>query len=89
MSSHALDGPIGIDELVHRPSWQAFANCRDEPIETFFPGRGASTKRARELCAGCVVRAECLDTAMADVDLEGFWGGTSAKERGQLRRQAS
>jgi WhiB family redox-sensing transcriptional regulator len=67
----------------------AFANCRDEPTSTFFVDRGGSTKRAREVCGGCVVRGECLDAAMADENLEGFWGGTSAGERSQLRRDAS
>jgi WhiB family redox-sensing transcriptional regulator len=89
MDSHGRDGPMLVNELVHRPQWMAFANCRDEPTSTFFVDRGGSTKRARQLCSECAVRAQCLDAAMADVELEGFWGGTSARERARLRRQAS
>jgi hypothetical protein len=44
---------------------------------------------APHVVGDCVVRAECLDAAMVDADLEGFWGGTSARERAQLRGHAS
>ncbi len=76
---------VGLEDLVHRPQWMAAAACRDEPTETFFPDRGVSTRRARELCAGCEVQEECLAYAMADTELIGWWGGTSTKERRRLR----
>ncbi|MGH9045344.1 MAG: WhiB family transcriptional regulator [Acidimicrobiales bacterium] len=31
----------------------ARAACRGEPVDTFFPQRGQSSRRAKELCAGC------------------------------------
>jgi len=89
MTPDALDGPMGLEEVVHRPQWQAFAACRDEPVDTFFVERGGSMARARALCAGCPVAGECLDYAMAHEDIEGWWAGTSARGRRRLRAQAS
>jgi hypothetical protein len=89
MDRHAVDGPIGLEEVVHRPAWMTDAACRDEPMSTFFVERGGSMARARALCAGCTVAGECLDYAMADEDLDGFWAGTSGRERRRLRARAS
>lgn len=82
------DGPVLLEELVNRPAWMADAACIGEPPETFFPERGGSLARARELCRGCPVCAECLEHAMADEELAGWWGGTAERERGRLRRAA-
>jgi len=76
---------VGLEDLVHRPQWMVAAACRDEPTETFFVDRGGSLARARELCAGCEVREECLAYAMADSELDGWWGGTAPMERRRLR----
>ncbi len=83
MDAGGRDGPIGLEELLHRPQWMAVAACRDEPTETFFPRLGGTLSRARELCAGCSVRPDCLEYALALVDYEavGCWGGTSERER--------
>lgn len=51
-----------------------------------FPERGGDGVKAKAICAGCPVRAECLDYALADVELRGTWGGTSPGERKALRR---
>jgi len=85
MTPDALDGPMGLEEVVHRPAWMTDAACRDERVDVFFVERGGSLARARALCAGCLVAGECLDYAMADEDLDGWWAGTSARERRRLR----
>jgi WhiB family redox-sensing transcriptional regulator len=54
--------------------------------ELFFPARGSSTREAKEVCRGCVVRAECLDYAIARVEKWGIWGGLSERERRRVRR---
>ncbi len=36
-------------------SWQDFANCLGVDPD-LFPERGASTREAKEVCRGCVVR---------------------------------
>ena len=45
-------------------------------------------ERARAVCSGCAVQAECAQYAMADPDLRGVWAGMTAKERRELRRRA-
>jgi WhiB family transcriptional regulator, redox-sensing transcriptional regulator len=67
-------------------SWQAQANCMGVDPDLFFPERGASTKEAKEVCRGCVVREECLEYALANSEKFGIWGGMSERERRRVRR---
>jgi len=66
--------------------WQAQANCMGVDPDLFFPERGASTKEAKEVCRGCVVREDCLEFALANGEKFGIWGGMSERERRRLRR---
>ncbi|MCU1345182.1 MAG: Transcription factor WhiB [Acidimicrobiia bacterium] len=68
-------------------SWQDFANCLGVDPDLFFPERGASTREAKEVCRGCVVREECLEYALAYGDKFGIWGCMSERERSRVRRQ--
>ncbi|HZU79106.1 MAG TPA: WhiB family transcriptional regulator [Acidimicrobiales bacterium] len=88
MHGEREDGPVFLDELAHRPQWQAFAACRDAPSEWFFPVRGGDVRRAKALCDTCVVRGECLDYAMSDGEIRGLWAGTTERERARMRRIA-
>ena len=45
-------------------SWQLEANCLGVDPDLFFPERGASTKEAKAVCKGCVVREDCLEFAL-------------------------
>jgi WhiB family redox-sensing transcriptional regulator len=74
-----------LEELIRRPAWQRYGACCGESIETFVPSVGGNFNRARELCRGCTVRTECLDFALADEDVIGMFGGTTAKERRAMR----
>jgi WhiB family redox-sensing transcriptional regulator len=74
-----------LDDFLQRPSWHRWAACRGEAPDTFVGGRGANYIRARELCAECTVRAECLAYALADEELVGLWAGTSDSQRRALR----
>jgi WhiB family transcriptional regulator, redox-sensing transcriptional regulator len=67
-------------------SWQAKANCMGVDPDLFFPERGASTREAKEVCRGCVVREDCLEYALANGEKFGIWGGMSERERRRLRR---
>jgi WhiB family redox-sensing transcriptional regulator len=82
-------GDIPDLDPFQRPAWQRRGACHGEPLGWFFPGRGEDVRPEKALCAGCVVRSDCLDYAMADPDLAGIWGGTSERERARLRRAAS
>ena len=74
-----------IVELRRRPRWQTLGACRGERVEMFIPDRGGPTARAKQLCARCTVRAECLRYALAVPDLVGYWAGTNERERRKLR----
>jgi WhiB family redox-sensing transcriptional regulator len=67
--------------------WQEGANCLGVDPDLFFPERGASTKEAKGVCAGCVVRAECLEYALQHGEKFGIWGGMSERERRRIRRE--
>ena len=68
-------------------SWQLEANCLGVDPDLFFPERGASTKEAKAVCKGCVVREDCLEFALPNGEKFGIWGGLSERERRRSRRQ--
>jgi WhiB family redox-sensing transcriptional regulator len=69
--------------------WMQQARCLYAEPDTFFPEKGGSTKEAKRICAGCEVRAECLEYALANDERFGIWGGLSERERRKLKRLAS
>jgi WhiB family redox-sensing transcriptional regulator len=69
------------------PAWQRQANCMGVDPDLFFPERGASTREAKEVCRGCVVREECLEYALTNGEKFGIWGGLSERERRRIRRR--
>jgi len=68
-------------------AWQHQANCMGVDPDLFFPERGASTREAKEVCRGCVVREDCLEYALANSEKFGIWGGLSERERRKIRRR--
>jgi WhiB family redox-sensing transcriptional regulator len=78
---------IFTEGLDAEPSWKDEANCLGVDPDLFFPERGESTKQAKSVCAGCVVRDECLEYAIVNVEKFGIWGGKSERERRLLRRE--
>ncbi|HET9254222.1 MAG TPA: WhiB family transcriptional regulator [Pseudonocardiaceae bacterium] len=74
----------GLDQ----PEWQERALCAQTDPEAFFPEKGGSTREAKQICAGCEVRAECLEYALAFDERFGIWGGLSERERRKLKRGA-
>ena len=67
--------------------WRSQANCLGVDPNLFFPERGASTREAKAVCRGCVVKDDCLEYAMVNAERFGIWGGLSERERRSLRRQ--
>jgi WhiB family redox-sensing transcriptional regulator len=77
-----------------RASWREQASCREAGIDLFFPigstGPAADeTRRARQICAGCPVRQECLAYALTSGQQYGIWGGRDEQERRLLRRRGA
>jgi hypothetical protein len=54
------------DEPIEAGNWQDEANCLGVDPDLFFPERGASTREAKEVCRGCVVRLDCLEYALSN-----------------------
>jgi WhiB family redox-sensing transcriptional regulator len=76
-----------LAEEVADGGWQERANCLGVDPDLFFPERGASTREAKGVCAGCEVRVECLEYALRNGEKFGIWGGMSERERRRIRRQ--
>ncbi|MEQ7007679.1 WhiB family transcriptional regulator [Actinopolymorpha sp. B17G11] len=76
----------GVGSLFDSAAWTVDAVCGQTDPEAFFPEKGNSVREAKALCRRCVVRAECLETALANNERFGIWGGLSEVERRRFRR---
>lgn len=68
--------------------WQDDALCAQTYPDAFFPDKGGSTREAKQVCAACPVRAECLEYALTHDERFGIWGGASERERRRMKRRA-
>lgn len=82
-------------------SWREQAACIGVDTNRFYPTslqvrtnrRPTSTRvldrieQAKRICAGCPVRAECLDEALETREPDGVWGGLAAHERWRVSPQ--
>jgi WhiB family redox-sensing transcriptional regulator len=78
---------VQVEPGAEERPWQELANCLGVDPDLFFPERGASTREAKDVCRGCVVRVDCLEYALANGEKFGIWGGMSERERRRIRRQ--
>ena len=72
------------------PQWHERAACRDvDNPDVFFPEAGQSSGPAKSLCAGCPVRAVCLEWSIENHRQAefGIWGGMTEKERRAERKR--
>jgi WhiB family redox-sensing transcriptional regulator len=88
MTPAVMEDFPSLEDLTNRPAWMKRAQCRGEDPALFFPVLGASTVRAKAICAGCPVRSECLEHATREADTAGIWAGTSPRERRRRRAVA-
>ena len=69
--------------IVTSEPWMEQANCLGISEDLFFPAAGDNSRQAKAVCAGCVVRPECLDYAMAREEHTyrryGIWVGSPRK----------
>lgn len=80
--------PVTMPELVpdFPGSWSERAICAGEDPALFFPPHGDPGTRARQVCANCPVRPDCLEHAI-DADEFGIWGGLDQDQRRNLLRE--
>lgn len=76
----------GAAALIRPEPWVQDARCAETDPEIFFPEKGGSTKSAKRVCAECTVRVECLAYALRTKQDEGIWGGKSALQLKELRK---
>ncbi|MFD9249567.1 WhiB family transcriptional regulator [Streptomyces bottropensis] len=71
-----------------RSDWTQRAACADADPDLFFPEPGGQERigEAKQICAACPVRQECLDDAMRRGEADAICGGLTADEREQLLR---
>jgi WhiB family transcriptional regulator, redox-sensing transcriptional regulator len=73
-------------------NWRAAAACLSADPDLFFPisATGPAERqiaRAKRICAGCAVRPQCLEFALAHDQAYGIWGGTTPEDRQRDRRR--
>lgn len=85
---------LDLDDPMRRYEWQEHAACRDYDMELFFEAdnergelRARREEAAKQVCASCPVRAECLRFAESGPEVFGVWGGTTQRERTVRRRR--
>ncbi|CAM3659163.1 hypothetical protein GCM10009799_47200 [Nocardiopsis rhodophaea] len=66
--------------------WSTRAICRETDPDALFV-QGAAQNRAKLICRGCPVRAECLADALDNRIEFGVWGGMTERERRALLRR--
>lgn len=62
------EGRSSLDELLgllDGPAWRADALCREYPQLNWFREADASARKAKAVCAACLVRVECRCYALA------------------------
>jgi WhiB family redox-sensing transcriptional regulator len=82
-----MDFPVTKPKTVPH-GWMASANCAGMDPNDFFPERGDyyGLRAAKAVCAGCEVRAECLEYALdSPIEKFGIWGGVGDMDRRRMR----
>jgi WhiB family transcriptional regulator, redox-sensing transcriptional regulator len=72
--------------VAARRHWRSAAACRVADPDLFFPVSSSGpaleqVAEAKEVCARCQVRPECLAFALRTHQVHGVWGGMSEQER--------
>jgi WhiB family redox-sensing transcriptional regulator len=67
--------------------WMALGLCRMYAPAMFFPSDGVGVDKARKICDGCPVKAECLEHALEHRIEHGVWGGCSERERRRILKR--
>ena len=71
-----------LADVLGIPEWYSDAACNtvvhpELDADEWFPERGSSTKKAKEICNKCPVIEPCLEQALERGERFGIWGGKS------------
>ena len=67
-----------ISQPTTERSWEVRAACANQSAAMtalFFSDEIADISKAKTICAGCPVMAECLESALTNGEQWGVWGG--------------
>jgi WhiB family redox-sensing transcriptional regulator len=69
--------------------WWHFAACQGADVNDFYIEDGVISPAVQRTCAGCPVRLQCLEDALALPEAHdfGYWGGMPEHQRRLLRRR--
>lgn len=81
--------PPQITPIAGGAGWKSRAACGSADPELFYAEDPDSIARAKSVCGRCPVRSDCLESALANGEQLGVWGGLDENERRQLRRKAA
>jgi WhiB family transcriptional regulator, redox-sensing transcriptional regulator len=80
----------GSGSTVTTDRWWERANCLGlaptdgKSKHPFFQKPGEATGPAKDVCAGCQVRAECFEAGISEKF--GIWGGAEERQRRRVRK---
>jgi WhiB family transcriptional regulator, redox-sensing transcriptional regulator len=79
---------LDTDHDADLVDWRSGAACGADSVEIFFPSEVVDSQdqhrreaEAKEICAGCPVRLQCLLSAVIAGERHGVWGGLTPTER--------
>jgi WhiB family redox-sensing transcriptional regulator len=79
-----------MDLYLESAPFNGTQSCKDVDPEIFFPedyDNRLAVLNAKVICKDCPLTNDCLVYAVKDASLEGIWGGTTPKERSNMRRR--
>ncbi|GLW05517.1 transcriptional regulator WhiB [Microtetraspora sp. NBRC 13810] len=73
--------------VIPEIAWAPRGACRDSDPDLFFPltSSAEQEERAKGVCAGCQVLADCREYALRTGEPDGIWGGLTVEERRRAR----
>jgi WhiB family redox-sensing transcriptional regulator len=73
---------LNVSHVPLPGEWSKRGRCWNQPhlVEQFFPSPHEKVQ-VKHLCKDCPVRPECLEYALSNPSLQGYWGGMRHEER--------
>jgi hypothetical protein len=79
-----MNSPKRTNDDVEPDRWREKADCRSHISLEWIEPNARGVELCRKVCAGCVVRAVCLHTALVSGEPWGIWGGLTPDERAEI-----
>lgn len=77
---------VALCDALRGADWRADALCKEYQHLDWFPERGVPIREQLQVCGRCLVRLECLQTALDANERHGIWGGHSQLSFRNLKR---